>query len=775
MLNYDFTKCLSPLDFELLSKDLLEADLKVKLENFKEGKDKGIDLRHSPLRDPRMLLSIGDHLAASAQTIVQCKRYSRFTDLVRDLEQKELPKISLLSPSRYILTTSVQLSPQQSDQLKTILSPFVQSTSDIFGAERLNSLLSQHPEIERRHPKLWISSTGVLDSILHAGTHNVSKEEIERTLAAAKIYVSNPSFEKAISILHREKVCIISGQPGIGKTTLARMLLIDFYKREYEIIKIESDISEARELTYHGKPRFYYYDDFLGQTAKADKLNKNEDQKIIDFMMSVRKSKDSVFVLTTREYILNQAKLYYEKLDRENFNHRTCIIDLSVYSRRIKAQILYNHFHFSDLPASHIQSLVSSRGYLRIIDHPNYNPRLIEYLSNVAWLGSVDSDQYLSLFLANLDNPVQIWGHAFRNQLSDRARHLLYALTTMPIEPTHLDLNQAFTGLHNSQCERFAIARSGTDFNTALKELDGTFVATRTVQGRILIRFQNPSIRDFMQNLILKGEMLSVILSSLVFFEQARWFSETLEDQNPQVSLLELKSLSGEVMAALKRAIHAPSTLALVGPPSFQHFSTFDADLVCRLEIVAHANATFGNGNDNAWIDQQLSEYADELQKGGGSPYEAVNCIGRLYRLGHLDTDRAKLFLHALKSRILEETVDLDQFEALASLIAALPALFDRPELESIKVAYGEFAEQYCSDCGLTNPEELREEASRIGTVGNMLDIDTEFAQDVLRAAASEIEREEPSQWDEDYEGGGGASEACTDQELDSMFGTLNQ
>jgi len=50
MTNYDFTQCLSPIDFELLSKDLLEAELGIQLENFSEGRDKGIDLRYAPIR-----------------------------------------------------------------------------------------------------------------------------------------------------------------------------------------------------------------------------------------------------------------------------------------------------------------------------------------------------------------------------------------------------------------------------------------------------------------------------------------------------------------------------------------------------------------------------------------------------------------------------------------------------------------------------------------------------------------------------------------------------
>ena len=50
MADYDFTDCLSALDFELLSKDLLEAELGIQLENFSEGRDEGIDLRYAPVR-----------------------------------------------------------------------------------------------------------------------------------------------------------------------------------------------------------------------------------------------------------------------------------------------------------------------------------------------------------------------------------------------------------------------------------------------------------------------------------------------------------------------------------------------------------------------------------------------------------------------------------------------------------------------------------------------------------------------------------------------------
>ena len=48
----------------------------------------------------------------------------------------------------------------------------------------------------------------------------------------------------------------------------------------------------------------FYFDDFLGKTA-LDKLQKNEDQRLVELMEEVAANPNWRFILTTREYILN--------------------------------------------------------------------------------------------------------------------------------------------------------------------------------------------------------------------------------------------------------------------------------------------------------------------------------------------------------------------------------------------------------------------------------------------------------------------------------------
>ena len=324
MPNYDF-KTLSDFDFELLVRDLLQEELGITLESFKQGKDSGIDLRFSQ--------------AKSKDLIVQCKHYasSSISQLLSHLRKKEYSKITLLSPGRYILATSLGLSPDDKHKIQEILRPYCRGGSDIFGREDLNNLLGKFTELEKRNFKLWMSSGAVLQRILHADTYhksflaeNTIKQKISR-------YVRNPSYDKARSILDDKHYCIIAGIPGIGKTTLAEILCFTYMSDGYEFIKVTGNINEAFNTVSFGKKQVFYYDDFLGQTNLREKFGKNEEQDLLSFLRSVNKSEGTRFLLTTREHILNDALQTYEKLARAENELFKCIIDMRDYANQHRA------------------------------------------------------------------------------------------------------------------------------------------------------------------------------------------------------------------------------------------------------------------------------------------------------------------------------------------------------------------------------------------------------------------------------------------------------
>lgn len=184
---------LSPEDFEHLVADLLSCEWNVRIELFKSGKDKGIDLRNTRA------------LGSPSITIIQCKRYSphRFTELVRALKS-ERQKIARLKPARYVLATSVPLSPENKKTLMETLAPWCRSTEDIYGATELNALLRKFPEVEKAHFKLWIGSTSVLERILHSRVFNITQATVESIRSHLSRLVMHKGFDRALEILHQD-------------------------------------------------------------------------------------------------------------------------------------------------------------------------------------------------------------------------------------------------------------------------------------------------------------------------------------------------------------------------------------------------------------------------------------------------------------------------------------------------------------------------------------------------------------------------------------------
>lgn len=512
MTEYTFRN-LSPLDFELLSRDLLQYKLSLTLESFKPGKDKGIDFRY--LTDTNNTL------------IVQCKHYvaSGFNALYSVLSSSELDKIKALTPKRYILTTSVPLNPDEKDKILNLLSSFILNTGDILGRDDLNNLLTLYPKVEKRFIKLWLSSTAILEELLNASVKTMSISEIETIKRKSQIYVDNPNMKSAIDMLESKNYCIITGAPGVGKTIMAEMILLQYIRSDYEVIKISNDISEGWSLLNASDNRIFYYDDFLGQTSLSPLINKNEDQRIIDFLSAITKSKTSKLIFTTREYILNQAKQQYEKMNRMLIDPVNCSIHIDDYDLEMRTMIFYNHLYYSNIPPEYIASLYHDDDYIKIIKHQNYNPRIIDFFSEFKRVKHLATDEYANHILDNLDNPHEIWQFAFYSHLSNAARNLLLLIPCLMRGNQIKFLAKAFESYHFACSKKYNTPIGPRDFNNALEELDGDFVFSSEWLREIHINLANPSIEDFIVSIYSDSNFdLKLLLDNSEYFEQIEYF-----------------------------------------------------------------------------------------------------------------------------------------------------------------------------------------------------------------------------------------------------------
>lgn len=506
MCNYDF-EILQYNEFENLTRDLLQAEFGIFIESFKDGKDGGIDLRFG--------------INEKDKCIVQVKRYKDWASLQRQLGE-EVEKVKALDPVRYILSTSVPLSPANKETIKAILTSYIQDTADILGRDDINNLLDKHPEIERQYYKLWLSSTSILEEIIHKATINWSEFTLDEIKEEIRLYVANESFVKAFDILKKNRYVIISGIPGIGKTTLAKMLIYDILAQGYdELVCVENDMHEAVSLLQEGKKQVFYFDDFLGSNTFTPG-EKNFDGKLVKFIRAIKRAEtDKLFIMTTREYILAQAMGYYEKLETYDIEVAKCTLDMGVYSDTIRARILYNHIAEANLPEEYIEQLLKDKSYLQIISHKCFNPRVIEaYIDNGKWR-KTPAEEFVATFVQMFDKPTAVWKFAF-DALPKNAQYALLVLGTMGKDVLEEDWRLAYTSLCGTVREEYAFDNSDAEWRKIIGLLEDCFIRTNMYKsGKIVVSLYNPSVLGFaVEYLHLNLDVQKHILSSAIYPEQ---------------------------------------------------------------------------------------------------------------------------------------------------------------------------------------------------------------------------------------------------------------
>ena len=275
-------------------------------------------------------------------------------------------------------------------------------------------------------------------------------------------------------------------------------------------------------------------------------LQKNEESRLAHFIDRVRNNKDKRFILTTREYILSEALHRYERLSDVPFESYKSIVSLADYTPLVRAQILYNHLFFSDLPRSARRASIPGRRYWDVINHRNYNPRVMEHAVSLPGVADLGEEGFVSNMIATLDDPARVWGRIFDN-LPTMARRILLAVASLPSNVLLEDVRVAVQSLAGADFD------SG-EFRSAIEVVEGTFLELNEAgPGRgdpeRIVTIRDPSVLDYLWGrLEAVGGEADFLLDGATFFEQC-----VVLYQGHRHATAVSRRLAGQAMRSVRR------------------------------------------------------------------------------------------------------------------------------------------------------------------------------------------------------------------------------
>lgn len=733
MPDYDF-HTISANDFEELTRDLLQARDGVVFQGFKSGVDGGVDIRFATDGENR---------------IVQCKhlRRSGYDKLLREV-RKEVAKVAVMkpAPTRYYLVTSVDLTNANKNELAGVLG--LEHTEDILGANDLNNLLGLHERVETQHYKLWLASVAVMQRVLHNAAATRSDFQVKRIRNQVRYFVQSKAYDQAKAQLARDRIIILSGLPGVGKTTIADFLLYEKFAEGIQPVLSRDSLEAAAELFQEGVPQIFHYDDFLGETFLGEggsPFGRNEDRLISDFIEMVVADESKFLILTTREHILSEALIASERLKHSGLGTYRFIVSVGDYTQEQRARILYNHAYFNRLRAPYVEELLRDAFYLKVVAHPKFSPRIIDWLTNSRRLkAECPPGGYQAYCMRLLDNPTEVWRFAYESQISEAARSMLLALHSLEGRSSHERLAVAFAALHAVRAQRYGFTTAPNDLRSALRILGGAFINIT----RVAIEFFDPSVRDLMNTMVVEAPDNAIdMLAGAVSMTQVRtvWLLARREGNYELKWAMRERATDWE--AGLARAVKAPQRIEVDG-----HMMTYSPGAESRVLLLLEMTAALEVDSIKSKIAPAIDEALEHWRLDAPNLEEALDILGTL-RVRPFSLDRElQRQMATMRSQLIVRGGEELEPRDVVELIELDP---DRPLSADDLSALGYVARGWIRDSGdllrnCRSEDELHQLHESLSTIERVLDVDF---RSLLNATATEISMFVPDEVDDDFLG----------------------
>lgn len=482
MMNYNFNDLLSADEFELFCRDILSSEKNLDFRTFAPGGDRGIDIKYSFKNN-------------DDDWIAQCKNIKSIS--MATIEN-EFNKVVKINPKQYFFMTTVELTDDWVEKIYNKYKKYMVSTKNIFGKKELNDILSKNPNIERKYYQLWIQSTNILEQFIYAEDNNRSQVFYSIIKNNLKQFIHINAYEDVHDILEKNHYCIIDGQPGIGKTTLASALALSYIKnKEYKFVYVSS-INNIYKYLKDTQKIVFLFDDFLGgYFYEKDKLDEKAVEELIAIIRIIIKDQNKRIICTTRKNVLNKSKIENFKMKDRIFEN-TYNYSLKLLTLDEKMKIISNTV-IKLIDNHELLELWDKYFIIKIAHNENFNIRLLVDAINIT-NSSTNINEYKNKIIKYFQNSELIWDEIFRDKLTYHAKILCYQLIFSKeikssfSNKTDINFENSYNHVYKMYCKKHNYSMTELAFKDAIFETKG-FI---TNGNKEYLNFYHNSVHDYL-------------------------------------------------------------------------------------------------------------------------------------------------------------------------------------------------------------------------------------------------------------------------------------
>jgi hypothetical protein len=501
---------LNDVEFEELCKDVMEKKLSTGLRLFAKGRDGGIDLTDN---------------TRTHNIIVQAKHYigSKFPSL-RTTLKNEIKNVYKWKPNQYYVCCGMQLTDANISEIYDMFSDFMETDKNIITLREIDEFLQkpENSDVVRKHYKLWLYASNILDEIFNQDIFLDCEALLSDIDEESKYFYQTNIYERCIEHLDNHGLLMITGGPGVGKTITSKMLVLYYATQGYRVrYTTNGDISDIKKSLSSEKEckEIILLDDCLGQ--HYFNMKHTQENELLSLIKHVKLSKTKKLILNSRITIFNEAKersidfnIFFQEKKIRNFT-----INMDEITPLEKAKIFYNHLIYKCIPKEYYNTIKENKNYLKIVQHSNYTPRIIEYITYATNYLKVTPAAYFDYILETLSNPNDIWKNEFDRRLQDVDRAFLstlYSLTDTNVE--YGVLKKCFDSrLSQMKNVDYTIDNS----QSILSRLNRSIINIIDNKGKMHIGVINPSVNDYLKLVFANNKLeLNEIRKSISNYKQ---------------------------------------------------------------------------------------------------------------------------------------------------------------------------------------------------------------------------------------------------------------